>query len=279
MFRRQHSVSMVTREIDLVEEIARLYGYGRIPVTLPKATGAPSGQTPRQVLDARMRSLLTGSGYSEIVTYSFVPSNFPALLGLTTQDEALRLVRISNPLTEDQAVMRTTMIYNLLDVLARNVRAGNRDLRVFELGRVFLAREKGVLPEEKNRLACLIAGLRSGLTWHAPGVEADFYDLKGTIESLLSALDLQGLRFIADTSLPYLHPGRACRIQRGDEILGVVGEVHPRVMEAMDVKSRAMVCELDMDAVLQVWKGLRKNYPEASRFPRKLARCGLCRLP
>ena len=109
----------IHREIDLVEEIARLYGYDHVPVTMPATTGMPQGKNRKQVLEEELRALLTGAGFSEVITYSFVPSTFPSLLGLTEEAEATRLVRIRNPLTEDQAVMRTTLIYNLLDTMVK----------------------------------------------------------------------------------------------------------------------------------------------------------------
>ena len=132
----------IHREIDLVEEIARLYGYHHVPVTMPKTTGMPQGMNRKQVLEQRLRALLTGAGCSEVITYSFVPSAFPSILGLAEEAEATRLIRIRNPLTEDQDVMRTTLIYNLLDTMVSNQRNGIQDLKIFELGRVSLSRER-----------------------------------------------------------------------------------------------------------------------------------------
>jgi len=259
----------IGREIDLVEEIARLYGYGKIPVTMPRATGLPQAKTPRQVLEERLRGMLTGSGFTEVITYSFVPSAFPSLLGLKTEAEATRLVKIRNPLTEDQGVMRTTLAYSLLDVLGRNSRSGIFDLRIFETGRVYYAAETGCLPEEKNRLACLMAGSRSGLSWHLPACEgeADFFDLKGIVENLLSALDLSDCRFVSDASQPFLHPGRSCRIENGSRLLGFLGEVHPQVLETLDIRGRAVFCEIDMDLVLAARQEVRKVFREVPKYP------------
>jgi phenylalanyl-tRNA synthetase beta chain len=257
----------ISREIDLVEEIARLYGYGRVPVTMPAATGMPQGKQPKQVLEEGLRALLAGCGFSEVVTYSFVPSAFPAVLGLKDEDEATRLVRLRNPLTEEQAVMRTTMIYNLLDTMAKNNRAGLYDLKIFEIGRVYFAAGEGELPVERNRVAGLISGLRYGESWHAAGLAVDFYDLKGVIENVASGLKLADLRFTADAPWPFLHPGRSGRIHTDRNPVGFLGEVHPRVLEAMDLRHRAVVFELDLDHILRSQKEAGLSFREVSKFP------------
>jgi len=257
----------ITREIDLIEEIARLYGYGRVPVTMPEATGMPQRKSGKQLLEERLRDLLTGVGFSEIITYSFVPANFPALLGLDDGPEARCLVKIRNPLSEEQAVMRTTLIYNLLDTMAKNKRSGVPDLKIFEIGRVYFAGNEGQLPTEGNRIGCLMTGLRSGDTWHSPGVQADFYDLKGVVESILADLKLPVLRFLPDAPQPFLHPGRSCRIQAGEDVIGFLGEIQPLIIEKMDLRSRAMVFELDLERVMALWQASRTGFKEVSKFP------------
>jgi phenylalanyl-tRNA synthetase beta chain len=210
---------------------------------------------------------MTGSGFSEVITYSFIPSTFPSLLGLNEEAEAGRLVRISNPLTEDQAVMRTTLIFNLLDTMVKNKRTGVHDLKIFEIGRVYFAGKEGDLPVEKNRIGCLLTGLRYNESWHSPGEQSDFYDLKGLLENIIGDLKLPGVRFSADVPWAFLHPGRSCRVYLGDSTIGYLGEVHPRITESMDLRNRAVVFELDLDEMIKAWDEGRIDFREVSKFP------------
>ncbi len=257
----------INREIDLVEEIARLYGYDRVPVTMPASSGMPQRPPKKQIIEKKLRDIMTGFGFSEVITYSFVPSSFPAVLGLTHEAEASHLIRIRNPLTEDQAVMRTTLLYNLLDTMVKNGRSGVYDLKIFEIGRVYFAGKEGQLPVEKNHIGCLLKGLRYNDSWHMPGLQADYYDLKGVVEHVMADLKLAGLRFSPDAPWPFLHPGRSCRIHIGDDTIGFMGEVHPHILEAMALRNRAVVFELDMDLIMKHCNDSSTGFKEVSKFP------------
>ena len=257
----------IIREIDLIEEIARMHGYEHIPVTMPAAGGMPGKISRKQMLEEKIRRLMIGIGFSEIITYSFVPSNFPAVLGMKDEPEAKQLVKIRNPLTEDQAVMRTTLIYSLLDTMAKNGRSGVHDLKIFEIGRVYFAGQEGQLPVEKNRIGCLLTGLRYTDSWHTPGIQADFYDLKGVIENLVFNFKLPGLRFLPDATWPFLHPGRSCNIHINGEPIGFLGEIHPALLPTMDLRKRAIVFEIDLDQLLNAWKETGPGFREVSKFP------------
>src|SRR5664280_48207 len=167
----------ILREIDLIEEVIRLYSYDRIPVTLPAVAVAEIAVIPRLDLEERIRQLLIGSGYTEIVNYSFGIPIAADLLCLPENDERRRLVRIKNPLGEDLSAMRTTMIYGLLDTAKKNANNGSFDLRIFEMGRIFLKLETGELPEEKNMLAGLLTGKLTDDLWGSRKT-VDFYTLK-----------------------------------------------------------------------------------------------------
>jgi len=236
----------VTREIDLVEEIARLYGYDRVPVTLPSAAVAPVRRDSKEIAADRIREVFTGAGYTELVNYSFISPTAPDALGLAADDPRRRFVRIANPLTEEQSVMQTTLIWGLLQTLVRNCRSGNTDLKLFEIGRLFFAGAAGELPRETDSVACLLTGSRYDDQWHFQELRADFYDLKGVVEGLFKALGIGGVRFVSTDPEPFLHPGRACRIRIGDAQAGILGEVHPELLERLDVKGRTVVCELDL---------------------------------
>ncbi|OPY86825.1 MAG: Phenylalanine--tRNA ligase beta subunit [Syntrophus sp. PtaU1.Bin208] len=256
----------IAREIDLVEEIARIHGYHNVPVTLPLGRMAPVRQNEKRVLEERMRNHLTSHGISEVITYSFISPDAADILALDIVDERRKGVRISNPLTEDQSVMRTTLIYSLLKVMRENANAGDYNLKIFEFGKVFLAGKPGELPTEKKRLACLMTGMRDNELWSSGESGMDFYDLKGCVESLTDSLRITGVRFRSDAVETFFHPGRACGIFLGEGSIGYMGEVHPDVLTRMDLKNRALVFELDMDALSEhISEGVA--YREFSRYP------------
>jgi phenylalanyl-tRNA synthetase beta chain len=262
----------MTREIDLIEEVARLYGYDRIPVTLPDVSVAPASGDGKLIFEERIRGLLKGSGYSEVITFSFITPESVDILGLNENDERRNLVRIRNPLTEDQSVMRSTLVYGLLETMKNNSRAGNINLSVFETGRIFIHRGDGELPVEKNKLAGLLTGSRcddlciGGGFKMDPVMIADFYDLKGCIENVLDGIRISDVQFRSGHEEPFLHPGKSCGIYAGDEFLGFIGEIHPHVLAKMDLKSTAVAFEMDMDVLAALFSG-KIMYRALPKFP------------
>ena len=256
----------ITREIDLIEEVARLYGYDRIPVTLPDVSVMTSAGERKKILEYRIREVLKGSGYSEIITYSFISPDSVNILGLNEDDERRNLVKIKNPLTEDQAVMRSTLVYGLLEAMKKNACAGCFKLRVFEMGRIFIHKRKGELPVEKNRLGGLLTGLRNDDIWSSKEMNGDFYDLKGCIENILDDLKMPGVHFTSGHGESLLHPGKSCAIYAGNQMLGFLGEIHPDILIKMDLKNPAVVFEMDMDILAACYSGLIV-YHEPPKFP------------
>jgi phenylalanyl-tRNA synthetase beta chain len=239
----------ITREIDLIEEIARLYGYNRIPITLPSISVMTVSDDRKGKLQESIRRLMTGHGYSEIITYSFISPQFAECLGLK-EGEEMRSVIIKNPLSEEQSVMRTTLIYGLLETAKKNANVGCSSLKVFEMGKTFFHQREGELPLEKNKLGVLLIGSRYDDTWHFKGIKADFYDLKGWAESLLDGLKISHFKFEAGVPQTFLHHGKACNISIGNNLVGFLGEVHPDVLAKMGLNERAFVCELDLDLLV-----------------------------
>jgi len=256
----------IVREIDLIEEIARIYGYEHVPVTMPASGEMPAGENSRQVLADRIRTCLTGMGYTEVINYSFINPASAEQLGLKADDPLRSFVKIRNPLTEEQAVMRTNLLSGLLEVMNRNARNACADLKIFEIGRIFFPRGEGNLPEERTCVGGLLAGNRYDASWHYQGVQADFYDLKGTLESLFAALKIPPARFTAESSRPFLHPGRSCRIDLGNYTAGFMGEIHPEVRQRLGLRNRVLVFQLDM-GVLAPQAAVRTAFREISKYP------------
>jgi len=255
----------IGREIDLIEEVVRLYGYDRVPVTLPAVSVTEMAVIPRLELEERLRQLLTGSGYSEIINYSFTSPLSVDYLNLPLEDHRRNFVPIRNPLTEEQSVMRTTMSYGLLETLKKNINNASFNLKIFEMGRIFLKRTGENLPEETNILAGLLSGKISEDHWGSK-TNVDFYDLKGCLENIFYDLKLEQCRYRADQSEPFLHPGQSCSLYLNENVLGYLGQVHPDVMQKLDIKSSAYLFEINID-MLNDHLSRQISYVEISRFP------------
>ena len=255
----------IEREIDLIEEVVRLYGYDRVPVTLPAVSVMEMAVIPRLDLEARIRQLLIGNGYSEIINYSFTSPASVDCLFLSPADERRKFVVIKNPLTEEQSVMRTTLAYGLLETMKKNINNASFNLKIFEIGRIYLHRKAGELPEEKNILAGLLTGKASEDLWGSK-INVDFYDLKGCLENVLYDLKLEPCHYRVEASEQFLHPGQSCGVYVSETRIGYMGQVHPDVMQKMDMKGTAYVFEINLDILeKQIYKQI--SYKEISKFP------------
>ncbi|MHB9099017.1 MAG: phenylalanine--tRNA ligase subunit beta [Syntrophales bacterium] len=256
----------IAREIDLIEEIARLYGYDRVPVTLPEVSVIAGTTQEKRTVEEWLRKIMTGAGYSEVINYSFISPGAIDQLGLGENDERRSHVLLRNPLTEEQAAMRTTMTYSLLLNAKRNADCGRFDLRIFEVGKTFIGRGEGKQPLEKNRMACLVTGLRYENRWHSRDLQADFYDLKGCVENMLDALRIPFPSFRSGIHEAILHPGKSCGIFSGDEMVGFLGEIHPDLQARLDLPGKIIVCEMDLD-LLAAHFSAKTPFRTTPRFP------------
>ncbi|MDP2268152.1 MAG: phenylalanine--tRNA ligase subunit beta, partial [Deltaproteobacteria bacterium] len=255
----------IEREIDLIEEIVRIRGYESIPTTLPIVTLEPVRKGKRKIVEDMMRGNLTGNGYSEVITYSFVSPQWTGRLSIGEGDDRSRLVRIKNPLAEDQSVMRTTLLGGLLETMKRNSRLSSFDLKIFEVGKVFISQGKDELPREKNHLGCLLTGMQNEESWQSKKA-ADYYDLKGCAESILACLRIGDVEFRPGTHEPFLHPGKSSGIMVGSRYVGFLGELHGDVLDALGLNNTAFVMEVDLDIISEVFSS-QISFREVSRFP------------
>lgn len=256
----------IEREVDLVEEIARLNGFDKIPATMPKALVVSDLPSPQQRLQRVVRDILVTHGMNEIINFSFTAPGAAEKLLLAADDPRRSVIRLANPLIEEQSVMRTTLLPGLLETVARNISFRSLDLRLFEMRRVYLPTGPGEMPHEPIRIAGALSGSREREGWsHARGA-VDFYDAKGIIENLLELLEVGGVRWVADAPEPFYHPGKSCSVIAGRERIGSVGEIHPTVQENFGL-DRAVYCfELDFEKLARLTP--RKRAVTApSRFP------------
>jgi phenylalanyl-tRNA synthetase beta chain len=215
---------------------------------------------------AGAKEILTAAGFWEVITYSFISSEMLRKLRLRGEDRRLQGLRIHNPLSEEQGIMRPTLLPGLLQTVVLNANRQNLDLRIFELGRVFFPCEGRELPDEIEVLAGLLCGRREEESWAQANAGIDFFDLKGAMETLLSQLRVEGLRFLPEEKEPFLHPGAGCRIEAAGENLGWMGEIHPGVREAYELKQKVFAFELNFAAVAARIRS-KKTFKPLARFP------------
>ncbi len=240
----------VEREEDLIEEVARLWGYDRIPETLPRGEMGV-GQLPEELARQReVRETLLRSGLTEVFTLSlFHPRELDRIR--IPPDHPLRQApKLLNPLTEEHTHLRTTLIPSLLEVLRTNRARGNRDVHIFEIGRVYFQTEGGW--EERKAVGIARMGRVVLGRWNLPEevVETTFYHLKGDLETLFEALHIPEWRLTPEVA-PWLHPYRSSSVWLGGQRIGWIGEVHPQVAEAYDLRERAYVAELELAPLLR----------------------------
>lgn len=242
----------VDRWEDLSEEIARLHGYDKIAVTFPPMTTPARGLDAHIAFRRRVKTLMTGMGFSEVINYSFIPGDAADRLGLKPDDPRRRTVAVLNPLSEDQSVMRTSLIPGMLQTAARNLAMGNRDQRLFEIGQVFFhTGNSDSLPEENEQLAALWTGVRRSGHWQQKETLCDFYDIKGALEDLLAGLGIADATFTAldAKDCTATRPGHSASLRFDGQEVGRVGEVAPAVREAFDLKQPAFVLDIRLAAL------------------------------
>jgi phenylalanyl-tRNA synthetase beta chain len=245
----------VTRPVDLAEEVGRIWGYDRFPVTLIQDEMPPQRANVRLEGAKRVRDILVGCGLDEVINYSLVNVEEEGQLWLTDTSAApSQYLRIINPLSAERAYLRQTLLPSLLNTTRENLRFLDRTA-IFEIGAAYLPVEGQTLPEEPRRLSIVMTGPREPEAWMAgqDRKPMDFYDLKGIVEALLSGLGLRGT--FEQGQHPALHPGRCAQVRVEDNIVGTLGELHPQVREAFDLPEGQPVCalEFDLDELLAAW--------------------------
>lgn len=254
-------------EEDLVEEVARLYGYERIPAIFPPFITAEAKQEPRQQFFSGCRHFLAAVGFQEVITYSFIGPRAWERLRLPPGHPWRQVVSLRNPLGEEQSIMRPTLVPGLLQAAAENASWRNEAMRLFEVGKVFLPQADQPLPREEWRLAALVAGEeRKGWDW--PGYSLDFFYLKGVLAAFLDHWGLgNGVSLRAEAALPALHPGRQARVRLGEREVGWIGELHPEVREDYGLPERASLLELDLETLWSLAAGVTRTYQPWARYP------------
>ena len=266
---------------DLVEEVVRIIGYEKIPITrlsspLPQQKSNLSPSAQQSNLKEKLRNTLTGFGFQEILTYSLV--SLEKLQKLSPKLELkIPPLKVANPMTREQEFLRTSLRAGLLSTLSHNQKFEQAGIRLFEIGKVFLphhppviaskakqSQEEKELPQEKEALCAVLSGPRAELSWQADKEPLDFFDAKGVVENLLDQLGLKASFDTGDDEI--LFPGRGADIIVEDDKVGIVGDVHPRVAQAFELSNAICLIEVDLEKLLTKIT-LTKEYQSIPRFP------------
>ncbi len=262
----------VIRPVDLMEEVARISGYNNIPTTFPMIPAEDRHSVKKPETRDRIKSILNGFGFSESIHYSFISDRSCDRLCLESDDPRRNLVKILNPLTEDQSVMRSSLVPGLLESMHRNLSKQIGTLKLFEMGNIFISRGQDDLPDEREMLIALWTGKRFNTSLHSKDVGCDFYDLKGVVDGMFQSLQVDNVNYtrMPDDLCSYTRPGFTARILSGDDVLGLAGEVHPQVLQNYDLMQPAYILEIDLERLFSQIPDYRQSeplpkYPAVSR--------------
>ncbi|MBI5048998.1 MAG: phenylalanine--tRNA ligase subunit beta [Deltaproteobacteria bacterium] len=245
----------ILSEIDIIEEIARIHGYENISAAMPTSQLCATKVLRIDFIREKVRGILTNNGFLEAINYSFVSPQFFEITSANIKSG----LKLLNPLTEEQSVMRQNLISGLMQTLRYNLNHNNRDIKVFEIGRIFIPH--GQKTEERELISGLISGFRYGEAWNIDKEAVDFYDIKGAVEQILTGFGITGYAVIPKAEISFLHPGKGGIVEVNNKEVGIIGEVHPDIMQELDIKQSAYIFELDMHAIAMFLSGQKKYAP------------------
>ena len=257
-------------EVDLIEEVARINGYDKIATTLPFGAITQGRLTLRQQALGKARNIMVACGLAEVINYSFVSPQMTGKLRVPADHLLAKTVAISNPLSEEQSVMRTMLLGGMLTTISYNRNRNQHDVKLFELGAIYLPHELPLiqLPAERTVLSVAITGSFPNEHWRHKSRLVDFFDAKGIVETLFSRLGVTGSSYL-EAELPWCQPGQTATIMVSGENVGWLGRVHPDVLDAYDLEKPVFVAELDMEKILPL-VNLIAEYAPLPRYPAML---------
>lgn len=248
-------------EADLIEEVARLYGYDNLPTTLPIMAAAPGKLTAYQEKRRWVRKVLEGAGLYQAVTYSLTSEEKASQFALEKRES----IRLAMPMSEERSQLRLSIVPQLLEVLKYNTARQNDSIALYEIGSVFLKTETGDLPEEREHLAGAITGLWEFHPWQGEKKPVDFFVAKGVLETVFDTLGLTERIQYRKAQITEMHPGRTAEIMLDNEVIGFIGQVHPTVQKELDLKE-TYVFELSFKALGEA-EAEPIQYESIPRFP------------
>ncbi|MBI5750139.1 MAG: phenylalanine--tRNA ligase subunit beta [Nitrospinae bacterium] len=251
----------IEREIDLIEEVARLHGYEKILKTIPSSKVSVSVSTKSQVFEKEARNILTSLGLTEVINYSFIDEKYFDAINIHQDDPLRKTIKLRNPLSQNWSVMRTTLLPGIINTAVFNINRGIYDVGIFEVGKVFIPNER--LPVENMMIGCAATEKVEKKIWSKG--DRDFYYLKGLVESLLGRLNIHGVKFFP-VNLSYIHPQKGACVRINSEDIGCLGELSPAAAEGFDLKEKLYVFELSLDKIISKVVVERK-YAHLPKYP------------
>lgn len=257
----------LTREIDLIEEVLRLWGMDRVEATIPAAKNHIGGLTREQQLTRKVGQILRACGLNETMNFSFAAPGDLERIGMTDEGRGCP-VEIMNPLVAEQTEMRRSLIPGLLQSVEYNIKHSTANVQLYEIGTLFFGRENASAPKERESVAGVLSGSMGDATWNYKPMPLRFFDGKGVVEELLSQLRTPKVRFRpADgDDYAFLQPGRGAEVLSGGTVLGWVGEIHPDARDVYGIDIPVVAFELNLEALIK-GAGAQEAYREFSQFP------------
>lgn len=252
---------------DICEEIARVYGYNKIPTTTPGGNIVSGGQEPVQSIVDSIKTILTGAGFDEMISLSFTHPQILDKLNIGQDSELRNTITVLNPITDDFPILRTTLLGGVLETVVRNISRKNEDMKIYELGAVYLPEQLPLtsLPKEPLMLCGALVGKQHDLSWNTSRGTVDFYDAKGATQVLLTALGVSDYEVVASEHAS-LHPGKTANFVKNGCVLATVGEVHPKVLNDFDINRKVYVFEINIENLTKQVV-LLKPYRALPKFP------------
>jgi phenylalanyl-tRNA synthetase beta chain len=252
----------ITEEIDLVEEIARFYGYHNIPSALPSFKEIEIKDSDKIKIRAFIRSILCDSGYTEAINYSFVAGHDDSLFDERNKKD---LIQLKNPIADNMSFMRTSLLPGLINNIVNNLNYGISDIRLFEIGKCFYPSSPESLPIEREVLGIVATGYRGEKLWKDDYRQIDFFDLKGVIELLFKRLKSENIKF-ENKVIKYLHPGQSASIIFDEKEIGSLGLLHPEIAEHFHINNVLYTAHIFIDKLLKR-KLVKAEYQEPLKYP------------
>ncbi|MFZ3588404.1 phenylalanine--tRNA ligase subunit beta [Bacillus sp. DJP31] len=252
----------ITIEEDIVEEVARLYGYDRLPITLPAGAQTPGRLTERQQLRRQIRKFFEGSGLYQATTYSLTSKE--KVHRFLNEEERLQPVELLMPMSEDRSVLRLGLVSHLLDVVKYNLHRQVDQLGFYEIGSVFIPRAKDELPNEEEKIAGAVTGLWHTHLWQGEKKLVDFYVVKGILDGLFDTIGVKSVEYKA-AERNDLHPGRTAHIFVSGQYVGFIGQIHPATQKELDLQE-TYVYELSLEKLSTLF-GAKVDYAPVPRYP------------
>ena len=250
----------ITREADLFEEVARIDGYENIPTTLPYIRPSEKDEAEEIRFEQKIKEIMVGMGFTEIITYSFISPESKAQIGISGE-----FIKLINPLTIDQSVMRTSLVPGMLETIKTNINYGEYDLRLFEMGKVFIKKGDNEI-EERSFLCAGMTGLAQKKSWYSQERKVDFYDIKGASETLLIDLSQREFLFKRDGYIPWYEEEEFAVIYSGNKKIGYVGKLNEDVLKKLDIEQPVYLMEIDLRILKEEFIE-EKRFRPFSRFP------------